>query len=191
MPYLNGSSSSSFQLGLGPSAVVVRQTVRWKDTSTKGRTKTYKQVSKQRKQTSVEIHNRTLNYIFNVFRKIYFLVIRLVQPRYNFIHLNIAFHGLLSIYEAFKNILYATISKSLCVFRILDVFICTDKTTFSPENGKATGYLIKESNWNRTCDPATSGKKCTCILLSVIQEAYSYNPGCPWNWLLWQISNFI
>lgn len=40
--YLNGSSSSSFQLGFGPSAVVVWQIVRWKETSTKGRTKTLK-----------------------------------------------------------------------------------------------------------------------------------------------------
>lgn len=80
--------------------------------------------------------------------------------------------------------------KDYVYFKILNIFIYTSKTTFSPQSGKATSYFIKEGNWNRTWDPDTSGKKCTCILLPVIQAAYCYNPGCLWNWLLLQISNF-
>ena len=38
--YLKGTLSSSFQLGLGPSATLVAIVLRWNMTSTKGRTNT-------------------------------------------------------------------------------------------------------------------------------------------------------
>lgn len=48
--HLNGSCSSSFQQGFGPSAVVVWSTVRWKETSTKGLTCTCTSITNTHKK---------------------------------------------------------------------------------------------------------------------------------------------
>lgn len=126
--YLNGNSSSSFQLGFGPSAVVVRQTVRWKETSTNGRTKTCTEI--QTKEAFITACSLTCFYAF---RKRNPWWSRWSSPdvtlRYTS---NIALYRLLSIYEAFKIILYVSISRRWCVLRVLHI-LCTQGKQFFPQ----------------------------------------------------------
>lgn len=132
--YLNGNSSSSFQLGFGPSAVVVRQTVRWKETSTNGRTKTCKQGSKQRKHSS---ERAQLHIFMHLEKETYTLWrSRWSSPDITLYYTsNTAPSGLLSIYEAFKIILYVSISRRWRELRVFHVLYTQGKQFFPQLHG--------------------------------------------------------